>query len=274
MRGWFVGTVLVLWTACYSPTITPGAPCDLALDNCPRGQRCELVGGESFCVTSDGPRPDADAAPSDASMDPDAMLNAWTLVQHEGAQGVNVSFPKTVVGNLIVVGVETNAGGAVTSVNDDAGNSYVRANGSRSVNVEKDFAVEVWYANNAMGGAGTITATAPTVYGVVMWEVDGFGPPDPIGNVVKVDEQASSTTPDGAPITTTTFGEFVVSIVIVANFISGIRNGNAFTNDETVYGNGWAHLTSNTAPPGMYMAEWNALGGVSCTSSVAFRVNP
>jgi hypothetical protein len=292
MRGWFVGTAVVLWTACYSPTVRPGAPCDLALDNCPRGQRCELVAGESICVEIDGPRSDAgddadssvgdDAAIDgaivdamiDVPMNPDAMLNTWTLVQHDGDEDDDLTFAPTGAGNLIVVGVETNAAGAVTAVDDNVGNTYLRANGSRSVNVQENFGVEVWYAYNTTGGAVAITADAPVVYGIVMWEVDGFGAQNPIGNIAKVDNQATSTTPDGAPITTTTFGEFVVSIVIVANVISGIRNGNAFTNDEMVFGNGWAHLTSNMAQPGTYTAEWNATNGVSCTSSVAFRVNP
>ncbi|HEX5062579.1 MAG TPA: hypothetical protein VFV99_24570, partial [Kofleriaceae bacterium] len=59
-------------SACYSPTVPAGAPCDLALNNCPAGQRCEMTASGAFCgavptlvdgPTSngdgpDGPRPD------------------------------------------------------------------------------------------------------------------------------------------------------------------------------------------------------------------------
>jgi hypothetical protein len=281
MRGYGGIVALVLGTAiaCYSPTVRPGAPCSLDLDNCPRGQRCELVGGDSICIEIGGSH--IDAMIDDASIDAriDAMtdgpmpLGTWTLVQHEGEQGVDVSFDESEAGNLIIVGIETAAASAVTAVSDDVGNTYVRATGSRSVHVQEDFGVEVWYSVNAAAGATEITATAPLVHGLVMWEVDGFGSADPLGNVAKVDNQATSTTPDGAPITTTTTGEFVVAILIVQNVITAIRPGSAFTNDEMVFGNGWAHLTSNTAPAGTYTAEWNATNGVSCASSVAFRVN-
>jgi hypothetical protein len=57
--------------ACYGPHPSQGAPCDLALDNCPSGQRCTQTAAGAFCYSStpgvlpdggpngdDGPRPD------------------------------------------------------------------------------------------------------------------------------------------------------------------------------------------------------------------------
>jgi hypothetical protein len=296
MRGRYGGILaVVLVTACYSPTAQPGAPCTLALENCPTGQRCELVGTETICVLEGGGSGSGIDAADDAmigidgaidgSIDgaidamPDAMpidsgLAMWTLVQHEGeSNGSDVNFAASAAGNLLIVGIETRDDTAVTAVTDNAGNTYVPATGSRSINTQENFGVEVWYAKNVNAGATRIVATAGTVYGVVVWEVRGITAANPLGNVSKLDNQATTNTPDGAPITTTTTGEFVVSIVIVQFAVGAIASA-AFTNDENVFMNGWAHLTSNTAPPNTYTAEWNSTTGVYCASSVAFRANP
>ena len=280
MRGWYgLSALLVTAASCYAPTALPGAPCTLDLDNCPSGQRCELVAGASVCVElgtrSDASAQDgsADGSAIDASAMIDAQHDPWKLVQHQGATGDDVNCAASAAGNLIVVAVETNASDPVTAVTDNVGNTYNRVKGSRAVITQENLGVEVWYAVNANPGTTRIVAAAPTVHGVVMWEVDGFGAADPLGDVAKVNDQVASMMPDGAAITTTTTGEFVVSILIVEFVITNIVAG-SFTNDELVFGNGWAHLTSNTAPPGTYQAAWSATNGLSCASSVAFRVTP
>lgn len=291
MRRWLGVAATAFMVACYSPTALPGAPCTLELNNCPSGQRCEIVGGESVCVVPGSGRTDAgDDAMIDASTDsmidapidgmtvdmmmPDGPATAmWTLVQHKGeSNGNGVTLAASGAGHLLVVGVETGAMSAVTAVTDNAGNTYARANGSRAVNTQENFGVEIWYAANATAGATRIVAAANVIYGVVVWEVAGITSATPLGNTSKLDNQAATNTPDGAPITTTTVGEFVVSIVIVQLAVSNILSA-GFTNDENVFMNGWAHMTSNTAPPGTYTAEWNATNGIYCASSAAFRAN-
>ncbi len=61
--------VLVMVPACYAPAVPAGAPCDVDVDNCPAGQRCELATGGAFCVAS-LQSPDAATVPGDsASLD-------------------------------------------------------------------------------------------------------------------------------------------------------------------------------------------------------------
>ncbi len=48
--------------------------------------------------------------------------------------------------------------------------------------------------------------------------------------------------------------------------------GSAFTNYLTTFGNGWAHLTSATAPADTYQARWNQPdpGHVRATAAAFF----
>ena len=58
--------MLIAASACYSPTPLAGAPCDLALDNCPSGQRCEMTTNGAFCG---GTVSDIDSGTNDARAD-------------------------------------------------------------------------------------------------------------------------------------------------------------------------------------------------------------
>jgi hypothetical protein len=113
------------------------------------------------------------------------------------------------------------------------------------------------------------------VLATVMWEVAGIDPTSPLDKGTKLDDQAASTMPLGASITTSAAGEFVVSVVIVSGSVSGIHAGSLFTNDHRTFGNGWAHLTDPASAPGTYQAQWDQVfSGGSCASSAAFFVGP
>jgi len=263
---------------CYAPSAVPGAPCMPALNNCPGEQRCTVVEGEFVCTEGLVVDASSEGVLGDSSDDVDgATAQRWTLVDSSGSIGDSTQVASTAAGHSIIVAVETSAGSPVTSVTDDASNAYVPVVGSRAKNTEKNLGVELWYAKDASAGAGTITATAgTTIRAVVAWEVAGLDSTNPLAAASKLDDQPSSTTPAGASITTTSAGEFVVSVVIVASSVAGIQAGNAFTNDDRTLGNGWAHLTDRDAPVGTYEARWDQQqgGSMSCASSAAFRVGP
>src|SRR6476620_8383078 len=52
----------VVLAGCYAPAAQTGAPCDLAVDNCPTGQQCTMTGNGAFCLIN-APDPTVDATP-------------------------------------------------------------------------------------------------------------------------------------------------------------------------------------------------------------------
>jgi hypothetical protein len=258
---------------CYSAEPSPGAPCMPERANCPSGQTCELVAGAHRCITGAAP----DGGPSvlvDAAGDADPARR-WTLVQTRASMDQRrVTLSATGAGHLIVVAVETNATPA-TAVTDDAGNTYVPIEGSRAADPSEGLGIELWYAAGASAGAKTISAIADTIYAMVAWEVSGIRAASPLDAVTKLDDQPATTSPAGASIATSAAGDFIVSVTIVENTVSGLASGSAFTSDHTTYGNGWAHVTSAAAPADTYQARWNQPTiGSSCAASAAFFAAP
>lgn len=262
------GIVAVI-AACYSPQPSPGAPCGPG-GACPDGLKCSTSG---LCLageeTGDAPvTPDGTLTPDTA----DAPRKRWNVVATSGEAAPMTSIATTKLGNTIVVGVETGALDAATEVTDDAGNTYQVIPQSRATNSGGENAVEIWIAEASKAGAKQVVASGPVIKSVVVWEIENLAP-DPVVVVDTRSAQASSDTPQGVNITTTEQGQFVLSILIVDNFINGLTPGSAFTNDHSTLGNGWAHLTDDDAPPGAYQAEWSQPGGgTSCASAVVFRV--
>ncbi len=265
--------------ACYTPQAAPGAPCTPSLANCPSTQRCELVSGSYVCVANGGspPMPDAPAE-VDGSLADAATVGGWALVQSRGAMANNVLLQPTGAKHLLVVAVESSTATAtVTSLTDDAGNLYLPIIGSRSSSSQGGFGVELWYVGNTKAGATKVTtATGQIPIGAIyVWEVAGIRADLTIASVAALSDQAATTMPLGASITTTQPGELVVSVAVVNNTVSGIAPGSGFTSDSTLYGDGWAHLTDRAAPPGTYQARWlQPNAGVYCTSSAAFFAAP
>jgi len=271
--------------ACYSGRPHAGAPCTPELANCPGEQTCQLVAGNYICVVglvadasvADDPVLDAgltDGAANDAAFDA-AMFGPWTLVQTRDVMGSQLAVPATGAAHLLVVGVQTEDAGAATAVTDNAGNTYVAIAGSRAIVTGGGLAVELWYAKDSKAGATTITASAPTVYSVVLWEVAGISVTNPFDKVAQLSNQGANATPAAPSITTTRNGELIVAIAIVANAVNGVVSGSPFTNDHMTHANGWAHLTNALSPAGAYQAKWNQpTSGVYCATAAAFVTAP
>jgi hypothetical protein len=239
----------------------------------------------SFAPATDAAGADSarESAPADAPAAP-----RWQLMQTVASASSTLTMAASGSHHLIVVAAQLGNAGAVLSITDNAddnnasritaagANTYVAIPGSRAIDSNPTDAAELWYVADSRRGATTIHITATTtVVAAVAWEVSGLRTVDPLDTASKLDAQPETTTPQGPEITTSAAGEFVVSVAIVANGVTGTAASNEFTNDHRTLGNGWAHLTDPMAPAGSYQAQWtqNTIGRY-CANAAAFQVGP
>lgn len=198
----------------------------------------------------------------------------WTLVNKASNFAnplTSLTVPATGSGNLIAVALMFNGGTSVSSVTDNAGNTYVSA-GAHCV--RGILSTEIWYAVNSKSGATSVTPTfagSPTHVEMTEWEVSGLSTAAPDAANTATGSVVSNTA--GPAVTTSQVGDFVVSVLFAnSTSFSSITSGNSFTNDFATDGNGWAHLTSNSAAAGSQQASWYTASpsGVYCGSTVAF----
>jgi hypothetical protein len=199
---------------------------------------------------------------------------SWAIVHRTSKAGAitNLTIPATGKGNLIAVALIFNGTTSVSSISDNAGNTYVSA-GARIAN--GPFSVEIWYAQNSIAGATLVTPTfgvAPGHVEISSWEESGVlsVPPDGANTATGT---LTSTNTLGPAVTTSENGAFVISVMLGINTtISGISTGNEFTGDFKTNGNGWAHITSNSSAAGAHQASWSipTPTGKYCASTVAF----
>src|SRR5262249_46835733 len=75
----------------------------------------------------------------------DPVIAPWSIVQTAESTTSSLAMSSSGAGNLIVVAIETGNTNTVTSVSDNAGNTYVSA-GIRSVTTTAGRGLELWYA--------------------------------------------------------------------------------------------------------------------------------
>lgn len=199
---------------------------------------------------------------------------AWAIVNKASNAGAitSLTIPATGTGHLLAVAVIFNGTTSVASISDNAGNTYVSAGARCAYGAGS---LEIWYAENSVAGATTITPAfvgTPTVVQITAWEVSGVLSM-PLDATATSSGQITLNNTPGPAVTTTLAGDFVISVLLAldANFTS-ISSGNEFTNDFKTYGNGWAHITSNSASAGTQQASWYTASpsGAYCASTVAF----
>jgi hypothetical protein len=201
--------------------------------------------------------------------------STWAIVNNASNAGPisSLTIPATGTGNLIAVALMFNGGTYVNSISDDAGNVYVSANAKAVVGGSS---TEIWYAVNSKPSATVVTPTfadLTTHVEITVWEVSKISTSAPDAANTSSGSLTLDNTP-GPAVTTTQADDFILSILFAADTsISGISSGNKFTNDFMTNGNGWAHITSSSAPAGTYQASWitSTPQGVYCASTVAFR---
>ncbi|HUD65755.1 MAG TPA: hypothetical protein VMQ17_14295 [Candidatus Sulfotelmatobacter sp.] len=225
--------------------------------SCSGGNPCNVVMNGNLGVTAT-----CTSAPS------------WAIV-HKASVGGNITsltVPATGTGNLIAVAFMFNGNTSISSVSDTAGNTYVSAGAQCARN---NNSVEIWYAVSSNPGATVITpsfAGSPTYVQIASWEVSGVLSVVPDAKGTASGSVTLNNTP-GAAVTTTQAGDFILSVLLALNTnFTSISSGNEFTNDFKTNGNGWAHITSNSASIGAHQASWYTASptGAYCASTVAF----
>jgi len=199
---------------------------------------------------------------------------AMVRVTSCGAQSFpsTCTIPSTGSGNLIVVGFQMsgNTATTITGVTDSAGNVYAEAGAARAIDTVAGTVADIWYAKASVPGATslTITPSASTSNGLaVIWEFSGVDRAAPLDQVAVLNSQAPTSVVSGAAVTTTSSIEAIVSIAVVGDYVTGIASGNAFVNDSTLQGNGWAHLI--TSSTGTYSAQWTQHSADTYAASTA-----
>jgi hypothetical protein len=185
--------------------------------------------------------------------------------------------PATGTGNTIVVGIQMGSGistsTTIAGIADSAGNNYAEAGAARSIDSPAGSVADIWYAKNSKSGATTVTVSpSATITGAeaVIWEFSGVDTAAPLDAVAVLNSQAASTTLSGAPVTTASVSEVIVSLAVVGANITGIATGNTFVNDSNLQGNGWAHLITTTT--GTFAAQWNQnIATTFASSTVSFK---
>lgn len=200
---------------------------------------------------------------------------SWAIVHRTSRGGAitNLTIPATLKGDSIGVALMFNGTTSVSSISDNAGNTYISAGAGVATG---PFSVEIWYAQNLVAGATLITptfaGTEPTNVEITTWEVSGaLSLPPSAANTATGTLTLTNTL--GPAVTTPEAGDFIISVILGINTtVSGISTGNEFTNDFKTNGNGWAHITSNAAIAGTHQASWSipTPTGKYCASTVAF----
>lgn len=199
----------------------------------------------------------------------------YTVVNKASNYGnplTNLTIPGTGSGNLIAVAVMFNGTTSVSSISDNAGNTYVSAGAHAKQGI---MSTEIWYAVNSVPGATTITPTfvgSPTHVEVSEWEVSGLSTAAPDAKNASSGTISADNTA-GPAVTTTQVGDFIISVMFAASTnLTSITSGNEFTDDFTTDGNGWARITSSTSTAGTHQASWYTASpsGPYCASTAAF----
>jgi hypothetical protein len=183
------------------------------------------------------------------------------------------AIPSTGSGHLIVVAWASNDGSVATtiaSITDNAANTYSEVTGAKAVDSAGNTMIDLWYAQNSNSAATTVTIT-PNPTGTsgtaVIWEFAGVNITVPVDQHAVLNSQPATSTPSGAPVSTTVSGEVVISVANVQGTVTGMASGSSFTSDSTANGDGWAHLL--TSLTGTYAAQWNNGGSGTYASSTA-----
>lgn len=147
-------------------------------------------------------------------------------VQHSTISGSSSSPSRAfssnnTAGNLLVVIVVAGSGADTTAVNDTLGNTWTHA--ATAFNTGSGMRTELWYAENCLGGANTVTATLSASEGwvITIAEYSGLLTSGSLDQVNNSPTTASGATLNSGNITTTQNDELIVGGGCIRDVVSG-----------------------------------------------------
>src|SRR5262249_40959676 len=142
-------------SACYTPSLVAGAPCDLARDNCPSGQSCIAMAGGSFCSTQSS---EIDAGSGSGSSDASICFGAQLVGNMCFAQQLSPVMLATVT-----INTESTTAGNCTEIRPQTGGSSLCVVAGSSVEIASGAKVRaighnplVLFATDTISVAGSL----------------------------------------------------------------------------------------------------------------------
>lgn len=187
------------------------------------------------------------------------------------------TIPATGAGNLLVVGWQVGSGAntsmTISSIKDNAGNTFAEAGNARSFDTAIGTVVDIWYAGNTLPGATSLTITTSVSIsngGAVIWELSGADLTAPFDASSVLNSQATTSTPSGPALTLAVPNEIVIGLAAVSGNVTSMSQGSPFTNDSGLKSNGWAHAVFSA--PGTYAPQWlTSPSGTYAASTASFK---
>ena len=187
------------------------------------------------------------------------------------------SMTSTLSGSTIIVPIGMLAGVTVSSISDNAGNTYTQCtsayvNGATGAGA----ALDIWYCQNATAGCTSISVTTSNgssagVFGVEVTGLLTSGVFETAGHHFTT---TSSTTITGGSVTTAHAKDFIIGIGVNPasyNTITGMASGNPFTIGDIVSG-ALATATLVTSSTGTYTPAWTqSSAGAQLGTTAAFK---
>ena len=224
---------------------------------------------------------DAGAGTGDGSTVRDALVSGqyWQLVAAstnysttDGSLTISTVQPHVAAGDLLVVGIHL-TGSPTLSISDSLGTSYSEAaNAFATDNIDD---VDLWFGAAAGSGSALIVVTASlaNLLEIATWDfaIAGTASLDAAGGSNNL---GSVSLAAGPLLAVAHAGDIVVGAAVGYGASVGSAV-NGFVNDETIHGDGFAHLASAAAPSGTYQPAWNLSSATSyCADGAAFYIAP
>jgi hypothetical protein len=187
---------------------------------------------------------------------------------------VGLSIGATGAGNLLVLATSNiTSTEVVSSLTDDAGNTYVSAGSNYT---DKSVTVgEVWYAASSNPNATELTIANPNGVLRELWfvEVVGARLASPLDAVATISDAPQVAPVSSPPVTPTSYPAIVIAQMNVSGSIGGLACGSEFVALPLLHGDDTAYQIVGV--PGTYQATWNApTESLYGAASVAFAAQP